>query len=851
MTVDIVKQLDRAKRFVEKNRLDDAIEGYQTVLATFPNHLESIQSLGDLYTMQNRFDRAAVYYGMLFDRFTAPREELKALALYTRFLKPHQQPPERVARYALLLQKQNRAEEAIEQFMSAAMAYELSNKGDEALECFVRVAQLDSDNRDRHLAVAELAERLGNSAAAARGYLRAGQLTPENETEALEFFAHAHRLVPHDRSAALLYAQGLLRNGDPAGAATLLTPLAETERDVAFLETYADALMKSGQLDTARSVLEHMTNQGAGSAEKFFALANEYLRAGQEEKAVDLLVGTKKSMLAARRETEFAASVDTLVQEYPKSIRLAEFWAAMYSELNRETKYFDALVLLFDLYLANDQISGAVQSLEKLIEIDPYDARNQERMDQLQGRADASLLGQLTSRMTSAATHSAPPSQDKSRSDSGDISPVILEDVRGGQTLEDLLVQAEIFVQYSLQSKAIERLQRIAELFPGEGEHNERLQGLYEAAHWWPQEGAAKPVQERPHPVNVEEPEPRSSAYAPETLRDLAKISEINQNVFRQPSPRAMLSTAVNEVGNHMRATRCIAVVGSPGQPPQMASEFCSSGIEASSGGQIVRLIGQLERAAPDAMGGLPLDSAAGPALREMGLETVLGVQLTDPETQTPAGMLIVCFAGPHPWKPNETYFLQSIGDQMLMCVHHTRLRSLVRTLAVADEKTGLLARSSYIDCLLHESQRARTQGIPLALALLQIDGGPDLLRQQGEGPFDRYMEQLGKAVNGVVRQTDLAVKYTSWALAFVLPDTPLTGAHSLAEKLKRAAGGIRPPWDGAQLTTSVAIAEANARLDFDNEDIVTDLINRAETGLEEARRRGGNEIVSLESVRN
>ena len=134
----------------------------------------------------------------------------------------------------------------------------------------------------------------------------------------------------------------------------------------------------------------------------------------------------------------------------------------------------------------------------------------------------------------------------------------------------------------------------------------------------------------------------------------------------------------------------------------------------------------------------------------------------------------------------------------MLLCVHHTRLRSLVRTLAVADEKTGLLARGSYIDCLLHESQRARTQGVPLALALLQVDGGPDLLRQHGEAPFERYMEQLGSAVQAIVRQTDLAVKYTSWALAFILPDTPLSGARSLAEKLRKAAGGLRPPWDGA-----------------------------------------------------
>jgi tetratricopeptide (TPR) repeat protein len=130
MTVDIVKQLDRAKRYVEKKRFEEAIEAYQSVLAESPNHIESMQALGDLLTLQNQLDRAAVYYGMLFDRFTTPREEPKALALYTRFLKPHPQPPERVARYAYLLQKQNRSEEAIEQFLSAARAFELSGKGE-------------------------------------------------------------------------------------------------------------------------------------------------------------------------------------------------------------------------------------------------------------------------------------------------------------------------------------------------------------------------------------------------------------------------------------------------------------------------------------------------------------------------------------------------------------------------------------------------------------------------------------------------------------------------------------------------------------------------------------------------
>jgi diguanylate cyclase (GGDEF)-like protein len=855
MSVDIIKQLEKAKRFVEKGRIDEAIGAYQEVLTAVPNHLESLQSLGDLFTRQNRPDRAAVYYGMLFDRLTAPREEPKAVALYVRFLKPHQQPPERVSRFALLLQKQNRAEEAIEQFTSAALAYELSGKGEDALACFVRIAQLDPENRDRHIAVADLAERLGNHAAASLGYLRAAQLTAQNDDEALNLFAKAHELGPGDRGASLMYAQALLRKGDPAAAAAQLAPISEVEKDSAFLETYAEALMRSGQLDAARSVLERLTSHGASSPEKLFLLVTEFLRAGQEDKAIDLLTANKKSMLATRRESEFAIAVDQLAEAFPKSLRLAEFWAALYCDLNRETKYFDALARLFDLSIESNQLSSACDALDKLVEIDPYDSRNQGRLDQLKGRAGDDFLSRVRSRMSNAATHRPEvPTREQHLRKFGEASTAILDEVQSGQTLEDLLVQAEIFVQYSLQSKAVERLQRIVELFPGEEENNERLQGLFEAAHWWPEGGGAPRRRAEPSRAVFEEPANRAatpSPYSPETLRDLAKISEINQNVFRQPSPRAMLSIAVNDVGNYLRAARCFAVVGPPGQPPQMASEFCASGLEASSGGQVVRLIGQTERAVPDSLGGLPLDVAAAPILKEMGLETSLGVQLTDPETQSPAGMMIVGFAGPHAWKPNETYFLQSIGDQMLMCVHHTRLRTLVRTLAVADEKTGLLARGSYIDCLLHESQRARTQGIPLALALLQIDGGPELLRQQGEGPFDRYMEQLGKSVQAIVRQTDLAIKYTSWALAVVLPDTPLSGAQTFAEKLKKSLGGLRPPWDGGHLTMSVAVAEAVTRQEYDNEDIVTDLINRVEAGLEEARKHGGNEIVALEMAKN
>jgi diguanylate cyclase (GGDEF)-like protein len=262
----------------------------------------------------------------------------------------------------------------------------------------------------------------------------------------------------------------------------------------------------------------------------------------------------------------------------------------------------------------------------------------------------------------------------------------------------------------------------------------------------------------------------------------------------------------------------------------------------------VVLLVAQMEKVQPDGLGGLIIDANGDSILSDLGLATALGVSITDKETQAPAGMLLVAHAAPHKWKPNETYFLQAIGDQMMMSVSHTRLRSLVRRMGVSDERTGLLSRSSYQSCLLTEADRSRTQGTPLALAILQIDRGADILRQHGESPVERFLEQLARSLQPIVRQNDVAVKYTSWSLAFILPDTTLTGAENLADKLRRAASGVRPPWDSTQVTLSAGIVEAVAKQDYESEDIVTDLINRAEFSAEEARKQGGDTIVVLES---
>lgn len=839
MPVDISKHLDKAKKYLERNKLADAAEAYQSALNEAPNNPEALQGLGDIHTRMGQPDRAATYYGPLFDRLFDLRDENKALVLYTRALRGTQQPPERMARYALLLQRQGRTTDAIENYVAASELLLARGKQEPALDCLDRAAQLDPENVGRQFAAGCLAEQLGRSAIAVRAFLRAAQLSEAagDPNASLALLERAYKLAPADRGPALLYAQALLRRGQAGDAVGLLNPHANTESDAVFLNTLSQALTANGELDRARGVLERLLRQDAATLPRLFDLARLYMEGGQEDKAVALLRSLQDWAISARRENDFANGMDALAASYGDSAQLAEFCAAVYAALNRESAYFHAMERLFDIYLKAGDSARAGDALDRLAEIDPYDSGNQKRLQQLESSGNPVLIERIRARLAQVATNTPrqgadpEPADEEGSSDSpGDLP-----------ALEDLVVQAEIFLQYSLQSKAIETLQRIAKSFPGEEDRNKRLRSLYKMSGWWP-EGKGEPAPAKSQAAARADSNATDNA---DTLRDLAKLSEISQSLHRQPSAKAIVATAIQEVGQHMRATRCFAVLGAAGRPPQMASEYCAPGLEPSPGALLVRLLAQFEQATPDGLGGLLLQQQSAPLLAELGLDSMQGVFVIDPETKTQAGVMLAGYAGAHAWRPHEKYFLQTVGDQMLLGVSHTRLRTMTRTLGAADEKTGLLTRSSYLDCLLQETQRTQAQGGAFTVALVQMDRGVELLRQYGEAAVERYLEQLAQAFRPVARQSDLAIKYTSWAIAFILPDTPQAAGESQAERIRQAGAAVRPPWEGP-VALSASVAEAAVRAGYDNEDIVTELVNRAEAGLDEALRRGGSALVSL-----
>jgi diguanylate cyclase (GGDEF)-like protein len=230
--------------------------------------------------------------------------------------------------------------------------------------------------------------------------------------------------------------------------------------------------------------------------------------------------------------------------------------------------------------------------------------------------------------------------------------------------------------------------------------------------------------------------------------------------------------------------------------------------------------------------------------IQGLEIESVLAVPLMDGDEL--AGILILEQCEPRTWRNTDEVVLKTIAEQMVLAVNNARLRSLVKTLAVTDERSGLLKRSSYIDVLLSEVKRAAEGNSTCTVMLMNFGKTSALVKEYGEGTVEALMQQTGQMINGHIRQNDVAVRYEFATIALLLADTPEKNAFFVVEKLRKVLAAVHPPGKATPLAMAVGIAEAVMQRDFAAEDIVCELINRAEAALETAMAEGPTGVKAL-----
>ena len=839
---DISRRLDRAEKHLQKGRQDAALEEYLAAVQEDPGNDLVRQTAADLCLALGNQREAVIHLSTLFDHQASAGDAAKAIINYKKLARAGQPSVDQTFKFGQLVERTSRPE-AMLAYQAALRGFDRQGRRQEKLAVMRRIILLEP-NEGHYKQQGELAAELGDGKTAAISFLHVGRSCAAAGADPLQWYQRAHKMDSRNAAVALAYGKALHAAGQAQQAIAVLEPFATSDSSrIEDREAYAEALLAAHRLVEAEPLVWELFERDPKEIREIGELIAALLDEDHQAHALELAHKLEVHQLKAGNQREFVALMKDITDRHRAGIDFLEYMVEVYNACNREQDYCATLLKLFELYYASGNFIKAADCLDRAAEVDAYETGHQRRLEMLHGKIDANHYNAIAARFTSVSKMEEPES-DTPETPEGETT-----------VLEDLMLQAEIFLQYSMRGKAMERLERIHKLFPREEEKSDKLRELYLSAgfttQYPPEYSASQP------PL---QPAPAAAASAPPAMRSIddsgvdnfARVNQITRNIYRQGSVKGVLFTAVNEIGRHWGASRCFAGLCTPGKPPSAAIEYCAPGVKPADIMAQVKLVMACLALAVKSGTVVLLNVPKAPELdsiREyilgLDIESILALPLMDGDEF--AGIVVLAQCGAHRnWRPTDEVVLRTISEQMILAVNNARLRSLVKTLAVTDERSGLLKRSSYVDVLLSEVKRCQDQKSTCAVMLMHFGKTSALLKEYGEATVENLMQQLGQVINGHIRQNDVAVRYEMTTIALVLSDTVEKNAFFVVEKLRKVVANVHPPGKGTPLPMTVGIAEAVMQPRYDAVDIVCELINRAENALEAAKAEGANSVKAI-----
>jgi diguanylate cyclase (GGDEF)-like protein len=159
------------------------------------------------------------------------------------------------------------------------------------------------------------------------------------------------------------------------------------------------------------------------------------------------------------------------------------------------------------------------------------------------------------------------------------------------------------------------------------------------------------------------------------------------------------------------------------------------------------------------------------------------------------------------------------------------------------DPVTGLAGRAEFQASLNHAFETARESGQPLSLLFVNPDDFTAVNENNGHEAGDRVLREIGERLSKTQRASDAIAKYGGAIFASFLPDTHISSARIVAEKIWSRLSEARYLDGSVRLGISVGVAE----FDPEKQDVEgpLELIRRADKALNAAKRFGGDHVVA------
>ena len=197
---------------------------------------------------------------------------------------------------------------------------------------------------------------------------------------------------------------------------------------------------------------------------------------------------------------------------------------------------------------------------------------------------------------------------------------------------------------------------------------------------------------------------------------------------------------------------------------------------------------------------------------------------------------------------------IEHLNKELISALEQVDIKSReIQRMMITDELTGLFNRHHLIHVLENEIGRCNRYGHPLAIMMIDIDDFKSINDNYSQVAGDIILAYVGTLINENTRKFDRAFRYGGEEFIVVLPETDITLAYIVAERIRKGfeiktfMASKKEGRSENNISRTLSIGITSTYPYKTNHISIEELLNQTNRALYQAKNKGGNISIRYE----